>query len=691
MPVCHLRLYLLFIFFATGVALFAQEDFSASSDSIQMEMMGEEVIVTGQRRATEIGNLGGRIRITPASVARLPSMLGGTDLLGALELTPSVQNSGDANSNLYVRGGDAGQNLLLYGNVPLYTPGHLMGLFPVINADHIAGLEMSKSGIAARYGGRLSSIVSVEPKTSLPKKTGFEGSVGLLSSQATLSLPIGKKFGLYLSGRKMYLNLILQPLLNAIENRGSDDSSGGFGYDLYDTNITLLGEISDKDKITINAFLGKDDLGIGEDNMRFDAGLDWKNQVLSLQWDRKMGSRKLSQQVYSSRYDNTLDIKQSDLGVFLSSSIRDVGYQNSYKFSVADVPVEVGMQYAYHELTPQVYNMTNAGQFDRRQNDETQTAQDGALFAQATYAFNQKLFADAGLRYNIFYQDKLYQSLDPRFSLRYYADSQTSFRLSYSRMHQYINMLSPSSVGIPTDFWIAASERILPQSGNEFSFGYAQNFPAMEMDISAEIYYRTMNNVTEYSQNFLNGGTTSYIEEILFGRGRAYGVEVMLKKGFGRFNGWVSYALGRSERNFDAINNGSTFPARFDRRHNLSAVGVYSFNDRWDVSVIYSFASGAAYTLPTSWYFINNTPVKEFGDYNNARMPNYNRTDVSVNYWFKKDKNGLNFSVYNLFMVGNPIYIVLDVIEEEAGNLHVQPKRKRLYNIIPTISWRFKF
>ena len=686
------RLYLLLLFFASGFVVFAEKNSSVPADSIKMWVEGKELVVTGQKRTTDISTIGGRVTIMPASVARLPSMLGGTDLLRVLELTPSVQNSGDANSNLYVRGGDAGQNLLLYSDVPLYTPGHLLGLFPVFNADHVSSLEMYKSGINARYGGRLSSVVSVEPENSLPEKTGIAGSLGLLASQATLALPLGEKFGLYLSGRKMYLNLFLQPMLDATVNRSAAHRTEGIGYDFYDTNITLTGNISDKDKVIANAFFGKDNLEIAEKDLRLDGGLNWKNQLFSLQWDRKINSQTFSQQIYSSRYDNTLELKQADTGIFLSSSIQDVGYQNSYKFFVSHIPIDIGLQYAFHEMTPQVYNMTNAGQFDLRQNSRTQNAHDGALFAQVSYPFSQKLRAELGLRYNIFYQNKFFQSLNPRFLLRYYSSSQTAFRLSYSRMQQYMNMLSPSSVGIPTDFWIAACDRVPPQSGNEFSFGYAQTFPTIEFEITAEIYYRNMNNVTEYSQNFLNEETNPYIDEILFGRGRAYGVEMMLKKGYRKFNGWVSYALGRSERNFDAINNGSTFPARFDRRHDLSAVGVYSFNDRWDISVVYSFATGAAYTLPSSWYFINNTPVKEFGDYNNARMPNYNRTDLSVNYWFKKDRNGINLSIYNLFMIGNPIYVFLDVVEQkDSGKLHIQPKRKRLYNIVPTISWRFKF
>ena len=690
-------LYLLLVFFAFTFNLFAEEKddnifSSIPSDSIKMKIEGEEVVVTGQRSTIGITTVGGKLTITPADVSRLPSMMGSTDLLKILELTPSVQNSGDANTNIYVRGGDAGQNLLLYSQAPLYTPGHLLGFFPLFNADHVSSLELSKSAIPPRYGGRLSSVISVEPKNTLPNATSITGNVGLLASQATLALPLGDKFGLYLSGRKMYLNLFLQPLLDATINKGSANEVEGIGYDFYDTNITLIGELSDKDKVTVNAFFGNDKLQISEKQLYIDGGLEWTNRLLALQWDRKINQQTFSQQIYGSSYKNKLNINQAAVGISLSSAVQDIGYQNNYKFFIDRVPIDIGTQYAFHEITPQIYNMTNMGQLYNAQTALTQKAHSGGLFARASIPISKQMRTELGLRYNIFYQDKIFQSIDPRVSLRYWHGSQSSFRLSYSRMHQYMNLLTPSSVGIPTDFWIAASETVPPQSGNEFSFGYGQTFPKINLDVTAEIYYRNMNNLPEYSQNFLNKQDGSFSDEILFGRGKAYGVEFMAKKNFRKFSGWVSYTLGRSERNFDGINNGRPFPARFDRRHDLSAVGAYTFNNRWDMSVVYSFATGAAYTLPSSWYFINNTPVKEYGDFNNARMPNYNRTDLSVNYWFKKDRNGINLSIYNLFMIGNPIYVFLDVIEhKETGNMHIQAKRRRLYNIIPSISWRFKF
>jgi hypothetical protein len=187
------------------------------------------------------------------------------------------------------------------------------------------------------------------------------------------------------------------------------------------------------------------------------------------------------------------------------------------------------------------------------------------------------------------------------------------------------------------------------------------------------------------------GQIDAYSDDILTGNGRAYGLEIILKKNYGKLTGWVSYTLGRSERTFDAINQGKTFPARFDRRHDLSLAASYTFNEKWEASFVYVYATGNAYTLPSSWYFINNMPVKEYGDYNSARMPAYNRTDLSLNYWYRKG-NGFNFSIYNLFMINNPVYIFMNVKQnEDTGNIQVSVKQKKLYTIVPSVSWRFKF
>lgn len=687
--------FLITIIFIFQSSLFSKENYTLK-DSIPLkdstlQVSGKEVVITGDSKKKMGGLSSGKISFNPSAVSTLPSVMGNTDLLKLLELTPGVQNSGDANTNMYIRGGDQGQNLLLYNNVPLYTPGHLLGFFPLFNSDHISLLELHKTGINARYGGRLSSVIDVRTKSGLPEQVSVKGNVGLLSSQATLQLPVGEKFGLYLSGRKTYIELLMQPLLDATVNNNAKNRVENTDYNFYDTNITLIGELSQNNRIIIDAFFGEDNFNIADNNFLLNGLLKWENRSLSAQWDTRMGETQFSQQIYTSEYRNMLSSNQAEMKIDLTSKIQDVGYKNKFLFRLKNIFLETGLQYAFHQVTPQTYEMVNAGQRYNTSNPSTLNAHDAGLYMSSNVSFTSKLTAEMGLRYNLFIQDKSFNSINPRGALRYRLNETSVLRAAYSRQNQYLILLTPSSIGIPTDFWTTASKKIPPQSGDEFSAGYFQSFLNDAFDISAEIFYRNMNHVTEYSQNFITQQINSYTENVLNGTGKAYGLELIVKKNYDRFTGWVSYTLGRSEREFDGINEGRIFPAKFDRRHDLSFVSSYTLNNQWDVSVVYVYATGNAYTLPSSWYFINSAPVKEYGDYNAARMPNYNRMDLSVNYWCKKD-NGINFSIYNVFMVNNPVYIFLNVEQDkETGNVKVAVKRKKLNTIIPSISWKFKF
>ncbi len=674
-----------------GINQLQQLNDSVPAPDSTMKVWGKEVTVFGQGGKKMTGTSVGKIALNPEAVSKLPSILGNTDLLKLLTLTPGIQNPGDGNTNMYIRGGDSGQNLLLYNGASLYTPGHLLGFFPLFNADHISSLELSKTGINAQYGGRLSSVITVKSKYNLPEKISIKGNVGLLSSQATLKLPLGKKFGLYLSGRKTYIELLMQPVLDATVNNNAKNKVENTEYNFYDTNLTLVGELSEKDRLTINAFFGKDNFNISDNDLLLNGILKWKNSALSAQWDTRIKSNKFSQQLLFSDYNNQLETSQAQMEFNLRSKIQDAGYKNKYSFFMKDIPFDAGLEYTHHKIAPQNYTINNAGQVYNTNNPETQNAHDAALFLSSKLRLSQRLSMDLGLRYNLFINKKTFNSLNPRISAFYILKDNMSIRAAYSRQNQYINLLTPSSVGIPTDMWIAASNDIIPQSGDEISAGYFQSFLNEAFEFSSEIYYRKMRNVTEYNQNFTGNYNNSFIDNIRNGNGRAYGIEFILKKNYGKLTGWISYTLGHSERTFDAINQGKTFPAKFDRRHDVSCVGAYTFNEHWDASVVYSFATGNAYTLPSSWYFINNTPVKEYGAYNGARMPDYNRTDFSINYWFKKD-NGINFSLYNAFMVNNPVYIFMNVKQnDETGKIGVSIKEKKLYTIIPSISWRFKW
>lgn len=651
----------------------------------------EEVYIDGGKNKTITGLSIGKINFNPASMQHLPSLSGGTDLLRLLDLTPGVQNPGDASTNTYVRGGDAGQNLLLYDDVPLYMPGHLLGFFSLFNSGHISSLELIKSGIPARYGGRLSSVINVETRKRVPKKFSATGNTGLLATQLTLEIPIGKKFGAYLSGRKTYLEWIIQPLMNATINNQAKNKVEELNYDFYDTNLTILGDVTNKDKISLNVFFSKDNFDINDIDLSLNGVLNWKNKLASLKWDRKINENLFSQQLYFSNYQNELSSNQSKMAIFLSSEIQDFSYKNKYIFSLYDLPLETGMQYIFHKIKPQTFIIENLSNVYKNNSVSEIKAHETSLYSTIKLPITSLLHADLGIRMNLFSHSKQFFDIEPRFSLNYHINENSIFRMAYQRQSQYLNMLSPTSIGLPLDFWVAAGKELPRQTQNQFSAGYYLSFFNNSYELSGEIFYRSMNHLNEYTQMIMSDPSHTYLDNTLSGKGRAYGVEILLKKNTGKLTGWISYSIGKSERKFNEINDGNYFPAKFDRRHDLSLVASYAFNEKWDASCVFVYATGNAYTLPSSWYFINNTPVKEYGNYNSARMPDYNRTDFSLNYWYKKD-NGFSISVYNMFMIHNPIYIFMNIKQnEEDKKLYVEVKQKKLYTIIPALSWKFKF
>ena len=693
------RILIAFVYclLAAQISLAAQTNIS--QDTIEIK----EVVVSQKKAATLTGMSQGKIVLKPTALSSLPSILGNLDMLGILKLTPGVQNAGDSNTNMYIRGGEPGQNLLLYNNAPVYTPGHLLGVFPLFNADHLSSLELHASSINPRFGGRLSSAMEVKSKSVIPKKPGVKGSVGLISSQATVEMPLGEKFAAYLSGRKTYLSSVSSlPGINDIfnGNRGRKNRANNnelkienIGYDFHDINVTLIGNLSEQHRLTFDMLTGKDNLDISEPNILLNGYLEWGNLCSSIAWDyRPAEDKKLHQSIFFSDYSNLLHTSQAALQMDIKSRTRSMGYNALYSFPIQDADAQIGMQYSHLAANPQLQQTQNIGILFSPNPDTLHRADNMAVFASIQRELLPQLHADIGIRYVVFFSGSAsYQAVEPRMSLRYQLAENNYLRASFNRHNQYMHLLSSSQIGIPCDFWAIASDDIPPQSGNTFSTGYYRIFAGTGYELSADIYYRSMNNLSEYDYNVTNIESKTFAQSVLSGKGKAYGLELMLKKNWGKLTGWLSYTLSRSERQFDGINEGRVFSARYDRRHDFSAVAAYTFNSRWDVSLVQVFSSGGAYTLPSSWYFMGNTPIRQYGEYNGARMPNYSRTDVSVNYWFRKD-NGLNLSVFNSFMVRNPIYIFLSINhDKEEGKITMNTKNKLLSTIIPSISWRFNY
>jgi len=652
----------------------------------------KEVIISNEKKSGIKNLSGGKLSFNLKELNAVPTLLGTTDVIKLLQLTPGVQNSGDANGYLYVRGGDPGHNAILYNGTPVYGMSHLLGIFPFYNADHIKSVEFDKSSSNAKYGGRLSSTTLLLPNKNIPSEFSIQGNAGILASQLTLAVPVDDKTGFYISGRKTYIDEIVGPILKSESNNDVQNMKYGFS----DANITFLSQVSKKNLFSITAFFSADELKIKDENLALKTSLKWSNFTVSPSLTTTFSPKvSMSNSVYFSQYSNDLHMEQATIRFGVSSYVKDFGFTNAVNFSICNIPFESGLQYAYHDLQPQkvdVENLTTVDNYSQRKID----ANEAAIFINAKPKLFENLSADLGLRINYYTSGSdSYVHFQPRVVINYSANEKYSFYASYNRQYQYLSLITTSSVGIPTDFWIASSNGIKPQLSNEFSVGSNQNI-TRNFSSSFGGFYRSMKNLLEYPYGITQFNEITTLKNDLYvGKGNAYGFEMMLKRSNGKFTGWLSYTLSWSERNFDELNNGKTYFAKYDRRHNLSVVGMYDLNAKWNFGITQIFGSGNRFTMPTSWYFVNNNPVKEYSGYNNAQMPNYIRTDLSANYYFiktAKKESALNFSIYNTFNVSNPIYVVLDVeVNENKDKVVVKQEEKVLYRILPSVSWRFKF
>lgn len=697
--IMYLRIFIILVLICP-ISVFGQkkqteENTKNMQDTIQLS----EVLIMGNNEVKVSGMLTGNLKLHIKELQSVPSLTGTIDVFKLLELMPSVRTSSNGSTNMYVRGGDAGQNKILYNNVTTYTSGHALGIFPLYNADHLSWVRMSKGVADAEQGNYISSVIEVNSKKEIPYNFSIKGNVGVLATQLSLDIPISEKWGAYISGRKTYIDLLVKPLVENLTKDNKSDKDSDIGYNFEDFNLTVLGKLNKNHSLAIDLLLSADKLNIEDQEIILDGSLKWRNILFATTLKSNLSSNlTLEQTATFSHYKNKLYTEQADLFAKVNSQIDDIGYKNKFSFSVYDLPVTTGLTYTYHYILPNETSFVNSEITLNPRDEYKMDAHDASLYLGTIINPIRKLKISPSIRYNYFHsktnikhESKNFQSFDIRIATQYQLRENNFLRANFSHNNQYVNKLTPSSVGLPTDFWVAATKYLKPQKGNEISIGYYHLLKKLGIEISGDVYYRSMQNVTQFDYNFIEYDNSTFVDKVEYGKGRSYGLEVMLKKNYNNLTGWVSYSLSKSERKIPSLNDNRYFPARYDRTHDLSATLNYKLNPKIDLSLTYVYATGNTYTQPTSWYFINNLPVKEYTEYNNARMPNYNRADIGFNYWFRKN-NGINFSIYNVFAINNPIYI-FPVIKQKTSTdeITLEMKQKELYRIIPSVSWNFKF
>lgn len=682
-----------------------------------MEKELQEVNVVGRSSDSPIaGGMSGNLSLDISKIGGLPRFLGSTDMVRALQLMPGVQAAGELSSGIYIRGGDPAHNSIQLNGATIYNAMHLMGFFSLFNSDHYTRATLHKSYISPEYGGRLASVLAVQSRDSIARCTAIQGSVGLISSQATLTLPTGDFGTVYLSGRTSYLRPILKLL--------QDDDGMGVLYDFSDLNLTYAARPMQDAHLLVNAYLGNDRVDINEYQYQIEGKIRWNNGAASAQWQQSLpcGGR-IDATAHFSWYCNRISLDQSDVKMQFPSEIRDTGAKLKYTTRIfGQSTLQAGIDYVFHHISPQVPDAVELFGSHRHVGQQPYKTHEMAVYAACRTPWNRHIMTDVGLRYSCLLHTgeftdrrhddlgatiaethyaggvhKYYGTVEPRVGLTWIPRADQRVRLSYVATAQYVNQVMTSGIGFPSDYWVPASLNIEPQRGHAVTAGYFHTLPGGQYEVSVEGYYRRMTGLLEYDGELFDMINRQYDAEsgLMTGNGDAYGVELMLQKNSGRLTGWAAYTLGWNNRRFPHIEQGRRFPAKYDRRHDFTVAANYRINDRWDVGATFVYATGCAFTMPERFYIVGENLINQYGRHNGARMPAYHRLDLSANWWLRRTpgkESGLNFSIYNAYARNNPTYMSIKMEpNEEKTKISIRSRSVSLYNIIPSISYFFKF
>ena len=696
----------------------------------------QEVEITAVRtsriqESTQMSSLS----IPIAQVKSLPAFLGEVDVLKVLQLMPGIQSGGEGTSGLYVRGGGPDQNLILLDGVPVYNVSHLFGFFSVFNADAINSMEIIKGGFPARYGGRVSSVLDVNLKEGNMQKFHGEGAVGIVSAKLTMEGPIVKdKTSFIVSGRRTYIDVLAAPFIAMANNQTSGEKIR-VGYYFYDLTAKINHRFSAKDRIYLSAYLGDDKFYVKERNTykysdyvvshdkRMDAGIKWGNVITAFRWNhiftnRLFGNTTLTYSKYRFNTGTTNDETtvyekwyQQEKERFLfdmqyNSGIHDWSGKIAFDWMPSpDHYVRFGVNAIHHTFNPGVFAMRE-DLVKLEFGGKKRYAWEYATYIEDDVKLTANLKANIGLHWSAFdVEEKFYHYLQPRISVRYLITPQLSAKAAYSRMAQYVHLLTNSNIGMPTDLWVPTTPLLRPQTSDQVAVGLAQNFRE-KYEISLEGYYKTMNNVLEYKEGagFFDLDD-SWERKIVQGDGRSYGVELFAQKKTGSFTGWVGYTLSWTNRQFDELNEGKRFFYKYDRRHDLSIALMKRFgkNKKNEMSAVWVFGSGNCVTVPIGEYETEHPmgkeygrnmfyPQYEYGPRNSYRMASYHRLDLSLSFVKQKKWSERRWilGVYNAYSRKNPFYIDVEQYWRDTGKQY-KFVQYSLFPVIPSVSYNFKF
>jgi TonB dependent receptor/CarboxypepD_reg-like domain/TonB-dependent Receptor Plug Domain len=670
------------------------------------KQMAAVVVRANGRGRTVSGSQMGVERLSMAEVSKIPVLLGERDILKTIQLLPGIKSAGDGNSGFFVRGGAADQNMVLLDEAPVYNAAHLFGFFSTFNADAVKDVTVYKAGMPAQYGGRLSSVLDIKMNEGNNQRYQVSGGVGLIAAKANIEGPIQKgKSSFLISARRTYADLFLKA--------ASDTNIRNNKLFFYDLNLKMNYQLGQKDRLYISGYFGQDVLGV-----RKEFSLNWGNATGTLRWNHIFNGRLfVNTSVIFSNYKYKINIKDATGNLQVFSQILDWNVKQDYQWTTGNRnTLRFGWNVIYHTIRPGEVT-SKSGSFNNLLLQKRYSLEN-ALYLSDTWKATERLTVTAGLRLTTFtilgkgdfytlkangevkdtlrYKRgevvKTYVNPEPRLALGYQFNKATSLKFSYVRNVQYLHLLSNSTTTSPTDKWIASTNIIKPGIADQVSLGWYKNLQGNNYELTVEAYYKTFQNQIDYRDGADLFSNNAIESQLLFGKGRAYGVEWLLRKKTGKLTGWVGYTLSKSERLINGLNNNRWYNARQDRTHDVAIVAMYEPGKRWSFSASWVYYTGDAVSFPEGKYQINGQTVFYYTKRNDYRMPAYHRLDLGATLQLRAKKNRsaeLAFSLYNAYGRANAFTINFRNAKDDPTR--TEAVQTTLFRFIPSVSYNFKF
>lgn len=646
-------------------------------------------------------------RLDLSQVNNVPVIFGEKDVIKTLQLLPGVKSTGDGNTGFYVRGGNSDQNLVLLDEAVVYNASHLFGFFSTFNSDAIKDVSLYKGGMPAQYGGRESSVLDIKMIDGNDKNFNIQGGIGLIASRLKVEGPIvPDKSSFMISARRTYADMFLK--------LSPDSTTRGASLYFYDLNAKFHYRFDDKNTLYLSGYFGKDVLGL-KDNF----GTNWGNQTATLRFTHVFNNKLfLNSSLIYSNYDFIIESFMTNNDFKVRSHIRDFGLKEDFQYFLSDKnTLYFGINGTHHSIAPGDISSSNQSEVNP-QTIQQRYGAETAAYVSDDWKLNDDIDILYGVRYSLFallgpgkfttysaadvplyYQTyngsnivKTYGNFEPRFSISYKLNDQNSIKASYNRNTQNMHLISNSTSGSPSDLYVMSSNNIKPGISDQTALGYFKNLENNQYEFSSEVYYKSMQNQIDYKNGAQLIANQDVESQLIYGRGRAYGLELFFKKRYGRLNGWIGYTLSKTENKFNSVNEGHYFAATHDRTHDVSVVGIYKLSSRWTLSGTFVYGTGNAVTYPHGKYEVGGLTTFYYADRNSDRMPAYHRLDLGATLEGKPHKrfhSSWTFGLYNAYNHKNPYTITFE--DDPNDKSRTQAVKTSLFGRIPSITYNFTY